>query len=356
MKQWIKNVGKPKPQKAIREYRSQFKKFPLHIVDVGSTGGLHDRWYGLQEFCKFYTFDPDPRDQPNTERSIHFPVGLWSSHGEKVLHLTEFPSASSLYPLHPNLQAFVNAPCHRVTEKTSVKVDSLERVLKGRPSPHFIKVDAEGSDLEILKGAEFFLKTSCFGVQIEAPLIPRHEQAPLYGEISAYLEGLGFQLFDLCTERWIRTNCVHGVGAKAQTVWVDAVFFLSSEEFFKRIDPLSSEEKAISILHFVLLLIAYHLYDYATEILQTSEQKAAFPSDDAEKLTLKIKKLMPSLPLYLLTSFSLLALGGCVAVGLIPFSRLRRKAFSFLAYQWKDLLSTLLSLQRTGPYRCAVYF
>ncbi len=212
-----------------------FQKNPLIIVDVGATGGIEKRWRPIQELCHFITFDPDQRVENLDSKSSNYPIGLWSKKIEKQLHLAAFPSASTVCSFHKeNLSSFLNAPCHEVISSQTIALDSMERVLEGKQSPDFIKVDAEGADLEILKGAESFLKTSCLGLQVEAPFYERHEKAPFFSEIDPYLRQKGFILLDLDRERWIRKNGLHSSVSRPQVVWANAVYMLSIEGFFKK--------------------------------------------------------------------------------------------------------------------------
>src|SRR5262245_29977033 len=76
---------------------------PLHVIDVGGAFGPDPRW-GLfpANFIRFMTFEPDARSRtqvmPGGQRNLTLTVGLAEAAGEKKLHLTEGPFASSLYP------------------------------------------------------------------------------------------------------------------------------------------------------------------------------------------------------------------------------------------------------------------
>src|SRR3990167_5177875 len=126
------------------------------LVDVVSTGGIEDKWKDIEKHLHVITFDPDPRsDTPITKGKFdNYKIGLWSKKDEKELFLTAFPQASTFYQLNEKiLSCFLNYPCHKNIKEITFQVDKMENVLPKEIQPDFIKTDAEGADLEILKGS-----------------------------------------------------------------------------------------------------------------------------------------------------------------------------------------------------------
>ena len=62
-------------------------------------------------------------------------------------------------------------------------------------SPDFIKLDVQGYEIEVLKGANFALKFSEF-VLIEMTLMTLNHE-PIILEVMNYMDSLGFQLYDI---------------------------------------------------------------------------------------------------------------------------------------------------------------
>lgn len=179
----------------------------IHVVDVGSAAGVDKRWSSVQKLCHFYTFDPDPRAKvPNLKiNSTNFPIGLHSSEKKSPFYLAAFPDSSSIYPFNQQgLSAFLNHAAHDVVDTSEIQLSTLEKTLSQEPNPDFIKVDAEGTDLEILKGGKRYLLSSCLGIQVEVSFFNRFEGAPLFHETDEYLKQFDFELFDICREKWIR--------------------------------------------------------------------------------------------------------------------------------------------------------
>ena len=139
------------------------------LVDVGATGGMDGNWNEIKKNCHYITFDPDPRAQIISSYAKHtnYNLALWSDKKENIpLYLTQYQAASTLLQLNKNtLSAFLNYDCHEEIKISKINANSIENSLND--SFDFIKVDAEGADLEILKGAEKFLKDSCLVIEFE---------------------------------------------------------------------------------------------------------------------------------------------------------------------------------------------
>jgi methyltransferase, FkbM family len=176
----------------------------LRIADVGSTGGAELRWKPFNHFCYYYTFDPDPRAQEWEGETENFRIGLWSEACTKELKTFEIsPCDFSLCPCKRTAEPFAQSDCFSQVGTEDVALDSLDQLLQGRPVD-FIKVDAEGAELEILKGAKKTIRSNCLALQIETYFYQVREGAPTFAEIDALMRKWGFQLFHLKREHWVR--------------------------------------------------------------------------------------------------------------------------------------------------------
>ncbi len=82
--------------------------------------------------------------------------------------------------------------------KTTVRLDTLlER--RGDPAPDFLKLDVQGYELEILRGAPKTL-AGAEAVLLEASLMSVNAGCPLIGEVMAFMGTAGFRLFDFCSQ------------------------------------------------------------------------------------------------------------------------------------------------------------
>lgn len=63
--------------------------------------------------------------------------------------------------------------------------------------PDFLKLDVEGYELEVLKGAQSIMN-SVEAILLEISVIPTGE-IPVFYEVAEFMDRLGFRLYDICT-------------------------------------------------------------------------------------------------------------------------------------------------------------
>lgn len=91
-------------------------------------------------------------------------------------------------------------PGNAVAEPAALEMTTLDAVARGTPFERadFLKLDVQGYELEVLKGAEEVLR-SVEAVMMEVNLIGVYEGAPLAHEAVAYMAARGFRVYDVCT-------------------------------------------------------------------------------------------------------------------------------------------------------------
>jgi len=244
----------------------------LQIADVGSTGGPEERWKKWESNLFFHTFDPDPRAQAWSQPSCNHPIGLWSTSCRMSLNLAQFPPATSLYKMHHAItDAFLHRDSLQQIGQMEIALERLDDVLKGERID-FLKIDAEGAELEILKGAEESL-AHLLGFQVEACFCPIREGIPSFSDFEIFAKERHFQLFQLQREHWIRKNNLCTWDSSPQLIWGNALFLLSKQEFLQRLEKNKEPDKLL--VKYCLILIAYQLYDYAYELCEERQSEAA---------------------------------------------------------------------------------
>ena len=298
------------------------------------------------------TFDPDPRSfTPKTNGKFeNFPIGLWSKKDLKKLYLTKFPQASTLFELNEkNLSSYLNFPCHKNIGQENLKVDAMVNILGKNIYPDFIKIDAEGSDLEILKGAEKYLSTSCLGVQVEVSFINRHINAPYFSDIDQYLRKREFILMNIETEKWIRKNNIFGCISNPQLIWGNAVYMLSIEAFIERVSLLSNKKRENLLSKFITILLVHRFHDYAYSLCEEMAQKNLISEDFFIKSKQLIKESIPNAFKCFAKSFLGIAIALLALIFLCPIPKKRQIALAFFKSRIKNLAKLLLNT-RYGPY------
>ena len=77
-----------------------------------------------------------------------------------------------------------------------VTLDTIDNLIPELPIPDFIKIDVEGYQLEVLRGAEYCLKTHAPLLMAELRDVGETNRA-IFGEIEDYVADLGYQLYEI---------------------------------------------------------------------------------------------------------------------------------------------------------------
>ena len=79
------------------------------------------------------------------------------------------------------------------------KAITLDELVKKEkiPLPNFLKIDTQGSELDILKGSKESL-SQCSLIYLECPIVEYNLNAPKLNEYIDYLNSINFVPFDIC--------------------------------------------------------------------------------------------------------------------------------------------------------------
>lgn len=329
----------------------------LVIADIGSTGGLDGRWFYLDGFIKKYSFDPDLRaENKNDEFEKVFNIGLWSSEANKEIFLTKFPSASSVF--RPNmgiLNRFLNHDCHEVVGRVEIKLASLDSIMGHEDNIDFIKVDTEGADLEIIRGASKTIKSTVIGIQAEAQFLERNQGSPMFSDLDPVIRSSGYWLMELKRQSWIRKNNINNIDAVPQLIWADAVYMITENEAIKRALHMEPSRRLGFLSKIILISIAYGYFDYAMEILESFFKNNLISTEEMKFIKSNIKGSMRSNAVILFRLFlALIVATFGYLIG--ELFGVKRDFFNYhLWFSYKRFFEGLTKLNsRHGPSRAAV--
>ncbi len=335
-----------------KKLHSLAKDTTITIIDVGSTGGPDPKWRALQPVCQFITFDPDPRAKSGKWKVTNYPIGLWSSACKKSLNLAEFPPASSLFSYHSsNLSSFLNASCHQILDTQTIQLDTLDHVLQQQLD--VLKIDAEGAELEILKGVKKHLIESCFVIEVEVSFLERHCGAPLFHQINEFLREYNFDLIHLQREHWIRKNGLCRLYSSPQLIWGNATYIISKEVLFKRLKK--SDNPHLELKKCLAILLTYHFHDYALEICHDAQKNNLITSSQMKILQQLIQQTCLSNGGYLIRLLLNIFIGCIGAAICFPNKSFRLKFLEYLHSRVRELGQAFLFFSRSGPNQCAIH-
>ena len=250
----------------------------ITLADVGSAGGLHKRWLAARPIILGLLFEP--RDAGKIEQRGNdtiFPIALGPEAGTATLNVTALPNMSST--LRPNaalLQGFRKKGDHtRIVGTIDMPVDTLDALAKRESRPiDAIKVDTQGSELAILRGATDCLTGSILLAEIEVSFFQRYEGQALAADVITFMAEQGFELIDLYRLKRYRLinqagigNISLGGGQRAgRLAYGDAIFFINEARLLARIEGLPAAEAEATALKAIVALLIYGKADMAAAL------------------------------------------------------------------------------------------
>jgi len=182
------------------------------------------------------------------------------------------PATSSVHP--PNfdlIKSFKEENWRgRITKKTvNIQGKILDKITKENSiDVDFIKIDTQGSELEILQGSKDTLLKNCFGCTVETWTLEVFKKQYLSYDIMKFLQENGFLFFDFQVgAAWKRKYLDENFHGKRQIIGMDFLYLKSPEAFF-RLDPsIEKTAKAIAIAD------VWGFPDYALQLIEHYEKK-----------------------------------------------------------------------------------
>ena len=186
----------------------------LVLIDIGARGGVSPQWRPMSGLARVIGFEPDQAecDRLNAAGSgMEFhPCALHSSPGEHVFYLTESEFCHGFRPCDPKyFGRFPNAINNQVRGELVVRAESLDSFVARAGLDHidFIKIDTEGSELDILQGGLASLTSKrVLGLLVEVWWDPRLKNQPSFAEMDAFIRQQGFTFFDIECVRYPRNS------------------------------------------------------------------------------------------------------------------------------------------------------
>lgn len=356
---WLQRLDRrawPAHRVALTErMRATLTKEKISIADVGAAAGPETHWLELAEYIHLLTFEPVPRESRSKPeyQCTNFQVGLGAERRKADLRLMTNLDASTLCEVNQaRINDFVIADGLKQTGTMPIELETLDHCLSEKPglSPHFLKIDVEGADLDVLRGATQPLRESVLGVRIEVSFLERHKGTPFFSETDAFLRERGFHLFQLSQEKWIRRNKVHGYTSEPQLAWGDALYFLTREKLFERLANLETAHHEPLLTRFITILLAYGAHDYAAELIEHSQRAKFLAQEPADDLRKSIQDSMEDSPLYLAESFAGVLFSLVVLVLSLPVPAARERGIHYVKQRAERFLYLLRRLcTRGGP-------
>lgn len=275
-----------------------FSSRPIGFVDIGARGGAHALIDPVAEFAAVLGFEPDEEEcrrvraeTSGTGRFARFdiePVALADAPGERTLYRLTASTNDSLLPPNAAYVDRYDMAKWRVVGTSKVQVTTLDRVLFETRSHEawwgeIIKIDTQGTEYEILRGAERTLAERCMAVVAEVSFCELYSGQKLFSDVESLLRQHGFSFygFERLYNRSGKRLDKRTHWGRERAVQADAVFFKDPFSTARSdLDRLSERQRCV-------LFAAAVLSDYNDFALEIAER--AFDARDREALRLLVE-------------------------------------------------------------------
>jgi FkbM family methyltransferase len=169
---------------------------PASIVDVGAFQGDWSRMVRrIYPQTPISMLEANPEQQPVLSAAV-------AEIGAAELHIALLgPKAAPSVPFHVMGTGSSVLPENTRFPRSIVELPmtTLDRVLSGAnqlPGPYFLKLDVQGFELEVLRGAEQVL-VNTEAALLEVALLEYNAGAPLFAEVVAFMAARNFVVYDV---------------------------------------------------------------------------------------------------------------------------------------------------------------
>jgi len=204
------------------------------VVDVGARNGMFLLPPAYTALATLVGFEPNPeeyaklakgktdmhawseqhnRQIPKFKEERYFDCAVWDQECDHTLYITQGPGACTLmgptlpllentYFLYPWGDRRRRSSAYqlqtRVVSESKVRCRPLDALFGINEKIDFLKVDVEGGELQVYKGAQrLFEQGQILFVQTEFQAFPYYRDHPVFGDQHVYLTRHGMRLIDL---------------------------------------------------------------------------------------------------------------------------------------------------------------
>ncbi len=273
------------------ELRQDLERLPFGYIDIGARGGAQTHCEAVAEWTSVMLFEPDVSCiedlkaslGPRWKRTAVEAVGLGARSGPATLHLCAHGVNHSLFPVNPAFRDRYGVKSLADVGTAPIELATLDEVLFGRHSEdpqwgEFLKLDTQGAEIDILKGAARTLAERTVVVLAEFSFIEIYRGQPCFSELERFLAARGFTFYGFHSiQGWSRKFLdKHAARGRERLCFGDAIFFR---------DPLPSAARPQTLtlrqwqtLYLAALLLEFR--DFAIELAT----EAPFAIDEADRL------------------------------------------------------------------------
>ncbi len=258
-----------------------FDRCEIKLIDIGArdiSGEASRNVTTLAPYSHYFAFEPDARqtqqiedrlrEQLDWKRVTVIPKAVGSSVEPGTLRLTRQPGLSSLLEPDPSVAAqYALSNEFEVMDSVPTATRPLGEFAKEFEfeDATFLKVDTQGTELDILQSGREVLEKSIVGVYVEVEFQRFYKGQPLFNDVDSFLSSLGFTLFDLDRTLTRRTSRWNEHFSRRQVIWAHALY-LKEPAYLASTN--STSDTTTDLGRLLAVALAFQHFDVALQILQ----------------------------------------------------------------------------------------
>tara|TARA_B100000787_G_scaffold20305_1_gene13886 strand:- start:1889 stop:2824 length:936 start_codon:yes stop_codon:yes gene_type:complete len=262
------------------------KKFIL--LDIGAANGANGRWNIISNKLTTILVEPHKESAKNLKlEGLEVIESVLHSEDDKDIKFynTRKPMCSSFYkPNFDHLENFLDKERFEIISEDIFNSKTLDTEIAKFSQPNFIKIDTEGSELDILKGSKKTL-LNVFGLEVECSFHQLRINQPLFEEVRSYLRSLDFVFIDFVSMiRWEKDD----FSFTGQPQITDALFLKNEEVIIEKFnkDEISLDD----LLNYFVILIAYERVDILRHVYRKTKISLKYIEEIIKILEMKKNK------------------------------------------------------------------
>jgi FkbM family methyltransferase len=287
---------------ALRKYgalSAVLEEAGLKFVDVGGRGEAFSGIVTLAEFSHYYVSEPDGAEAARLQERL--PVGAnWrgvtvftdaiaARPGTALLHVTQRPGMSSL--LEPDASVagrFYLGAAYAIVNQVPVSTITLDAAAAryGFEDASFLKMDTQGTELDILQSGPGLVRDSLVAVHTEVHFRPFYKDQPLFAEVDHYLRGNGFSLLSLSRTSLRRLGYDPSLFSRRTTTWAHCLYIREPDQLLRS----SVVNPGRGLVRLLALAIALKHFDLALDVVADLGQQGLLTRHDHASVSADVRR------------------------------------------------------------------
>lgn len=261
---------------------------PIGFIDIGARGGVHPLVEDIAASVAVLGFEPDAEecrrigqsaDQTRFAELAIEPAALYDRKGTATLHEIVAPTNSSLLAPNPKFVRRYDMRKWHEIGSSKVETTTLDEVIFNRLTarPHWgevLKIDTQGTEFEILVGAERTLTQRALFLCIEVSFCELYLGQKLFSDVEIYLRQRGFAFygFDRIFNRSRKTLDKRTNWGRERMIQADAFFF--RDPFDGLAATRAIDRRSRLVMAIFATITGFH--DFALELIEEFDDVGAF--------------------------------------------------------------------------------